>query len=232
MYADQIDNELRREIFLRLCKNEVLPYSKLKPAGVESNQFAYHLKKLKDDGFIEKLEGGYRLAPKGLRLADYLSFKTELVRLQPKMVAIFMVFSEDGRQVLASKRLKQPQINKLVFPSGKLHFGETLEASVQRMSVELFGGLNLKFNKVGSAWLKFSKNKICYSHLFSEIFVAKVSSAERLRLEDFSDTGTGHRLFWQNVELKFSDGWAEGSREIFEAVQSGKKFELDLEYNG
>lgn len=231
MYADQIDNELRREIFLKLCNDESLPYSKLKPAGIESNQFAYHLKKLKEDGFIEKFEGGYRLAPKGLRLADYLSFKTELVRLQPKIVTIFIVFLKNGDEVLVSKRLKQPQINKLVFPSGKLHFGETLEYSVDRMSAELFCGLSLSFSKSGSAWLKFSKNNICYSHIFAETFVAELSSRKELMGEDSLNTGTGHSLFWQNVNIKFGEEWAKGSEEIFRAVQSGNSFELDLEYN-
>ncbi len=231
MYADQIDNDLRREIFLKLCKNENLTYSKLKPAGIESNQFAYHLKKLKEDGFIQKSTNGYSLAPKGLRLADYLSFKTEHVRLQPKIVLIFIIFSQNRKKVLVSKRLKQPQINKLVLPSGKLHFGETLKNSTDRMSAELFPFLDLSFSKCGSAWLKFSKNGICYSHLFAEVFVAEVDSKEELEDGVFVDTGTGQSLFWQSSNIKFNEEWAEGSKEVFEAAKSGKQFELDLEYN-
>ena len=54
MYADQIDNEYRREIFLKLCKAKSIKYSKLKADGMESNKFAYHLKKLKEAGLISE----------------------------------------------------------------------------------------------------------------------------------------------------------------------------------
>ncbi len=228
MYADQIDNELRREIFLNLCKNQILAYSKLKPGGVESNQFAYHLKKLKDDGFVEKTKDGYTLALKGLRLADHLSFKTELIREQAKLIIVLVVFTKNGKKILVGERLKQPQINKLVFPSGKLHFGESVEVAAKRSVLEILPDLEHKVKKRGSAWLKFSKDGVCYSHLHADIFEVRLDELKHELLEsDYS----GHKLFWVDTDLTFDDKWTKGSKEIFDAVKAKEEFEVNLEYN-
>lgn len=226
MYADQIDNELRRSIFLKLCKVESLPYSKLKPPEVESNQFAYHLKKLKEDGFLEKFDGGYRLAPKGLRLSDHLSFKTERIREQPKLIIIMVILSEDGKKVLAGRRNRQPHINKLVLPGGKIHFGENLEKAAKRTLQEFIPEFEAKIDKSGSAYVKFSKNGICFSHILGEVFIVRVPDLVKLS----NDSGGTHDLFWQDLTIGF-ENWLEGSEEIFNAAQGSEMFNLDLEYN-
>lgn len=229
MYADQIDNDLRRLIFLELCKNESLTYSELKPNGIESNQFAYHLKKLKDDGFIEKADRVYRLAPKGLRLADHLSFKTEFIREQPKSIIILVAMSSRGKKLLVGKRKRQPHIGKLVLPGGKMHFGEEVEDAAKRTALEFLPKLESKPVRVGSAYVKFSKNKTCYSHIYSEVFVVEVDVNETELSK--SDGGT-HDLFWWDLNNGFDELWLEGSKEIFKAINTNKElFNMSLQYN-
>lgn len=233
MYADQIDNEYRREIFLKLCKAKSVKYSKLKADGMESNQFAYHLKKLKDDGFIEKLVdcGEYTLAPKGLRLADTISHKTGLVRTQPKVLIVFDITSADGKRLLNGTRERQPHFGKKVLPSGKIHFGETIEAAATRMLKEFLPDSKSMLSHRGNFSLFYTKGKVCVSHIYAHVYSARLSHASEEDIPKKAED-MALRLFWEDIsKIKLNDEWVDGVKEIQECLRGNDFFEMELEFS-
>jgi len=222
MYADQIDNDIRRDIFLKLCKAEALRYADLKPKEMESNHFAYHLKKLKDDGFIEQREddGLYTLAPKGLRLADMLSFKTDLIRTQPKTVILLVAKSIDGKKILAGTRQRQPHFGLKVLPAGKLHFGETVKEAADRTLAELLPKAdNTRLKKSGTATVMYRKNGICISHIFAHLYNIQLTEAAQEELAEQLDNSSVS-TFWEDIDKVGSGGdWLEGAKDVLEASE-------------
>jgi ADP-ribose pyrophosphatase YjhB (NUDIX family) len=233
MYADQIDNESRREIFIKLCKAEYLKYSQLKPNEMESNHFAYHLKKLKEDGFIEKSDknGYYRLAPKGLRLADVLSYKTEMIRAQPKIIILLIVTSSDGKNTLVGLRQRQPHFGKKVLPGGKIHFGETTEQAASRMIKEFLPNSNSVATHRGNFYLFFRKGKINVSHIYAHVFSLQLMSSGEENIPDISDDQS-NKLLWDDLSsVEFDEEWVLGTKEVLEALKQDEFFEMELEFD-
>ncbi len=199
---------------------------------MESNQFAYHLKKLKEDGFVKKLEngGGYTLAPKGLRLADIISHKTGMVRTQPKVLAVFDITSKDGKRFLAGERIRQPHFGKKVLPSGKIHFGETIEVAASRMFKEFLPKSESILVHRGNFSLFYKEGNVCISHIYAHVFSAKLSSESEEFIAEKADDMT-LRLYWENIsDLKLNNEWVDGVKEIKESLKSDEFFEMELEF--
>jgi ADP-ribose pyrophosphatase YjhB (NUDIX family) len=133
-----IDHHIQREILTRLMSATSLRFSELKPDGMESNIFMYHIKQLQKSGFIEKSNIRYQLSALGLGYVDTLSTKNHKPRRQPKIVAMFVIFNKT-HEVLLSRRLHQPFLGSYTFPCGKQHFGETINEHVLREKQEKLG---------------------------------------------------------------------------------------------
>lgn len=129
-----IEHHIQREILERLTHAATQRFSELKPKGMESNIFMYHLKQLTKAGFVEKDAAAYRLASKGLSYVDGLSTENHRPRQQPKLIAIIALHNGAGQWLLAERKI-QPYIGTLMFPSGKQHRGET---SAQHATRELY----------------------------------------------------------------------------------------------
>jgi hypothetical protein len=231
MYADQIDNEARRDIFLKLCKADFLRYSELKPPEMESNHFAYHLKKLKEDGFIRQDEGTglYTLAPKGLRLADILSFKTELIRTQPKIVILIIAKNVVGSRVLIGVRQRQPYYGQKVFPAGKVHFGERLEDAEKRTLEEFLPSAEFSLlRKRGKASMIYKKDSICVSHIYCHVYAIQLNESSQETLpKSFQDQSSA--LEWEDIAgVGSSSVWLEGTKQLLEKVEADGSFEEEF----
>lgn len=61
---------IKQYILDKLVFAEYLRNRDMRPPGVESNLYQYHLKELLKDGYIKKLETGYTLSKKGLQYAS------------------------------------------------------------------------------------------------------------------------------------------------------------------
>ena len=129
---------IQSKILDQLLYNEKLRYSQLKPEGVESNHFAYHLKELQKDKLVARVDGGYTLAPKGLAYVDRLSHKHMKTREQPKIVTMIKITNPDQQQLLF-KRNYQPYIHCYGWPSGKIHLDETVPEAANRELLEKTG---------------------------------------------------------------------------------------------
>ena len=163
---------------------ESLKFSELKPKGMESNIFMYHLKYLINEGLVKKSKNGYGLSAKGLNYVDGLSSTNLRLRKQPKLIAILTIQNSEGHWLLA-KRKTQPYINKLMYPSGKHHIGETLDEHLKRESLEKFG-TQLNFKYFGLAEIEILDGDTLMSHVLANVYYCKANISLPYEDERFS----------------------------------------------
>ena len=126
---------IKQYILDKLVFAEYLRNRDMRPPGVESNLYQYHLKELLKDGYIKKLETGYTLSKKGLQYASQHSTVLKKVRPQPTVLTI--VFAENAKgQVLIRTKQRQPFIGTRALPLGKMHLHETVIEQARREFVE------------------------------------------------------------------------------------------------
>ncbi|MBU1092310.1 NUDIX hydrolase [Patescibacteria group bacterium] len=159
---------LQQKIIASLIKQPGLRFNKLRPEGVESNQFVYHLKVLMRDKLIKQTGNLYQLTVGGKQLADKLSYKDFRPRVQPKIVTMLVCKNSKG-EYLWQKRTKEPFHGLVSFPYGKLHLGETIQEAATR---ELQEKTNMagKLQHTGDAyWLVYENDELII-HVLCHLF--------------------------------------------------------------
>ncbi|HXH27257.1 MAG TPA: NUDIX hydrolase [Candidatus Acidoferrum sp.] len=115
-----------------------------KPTGLESDHFKFHIKRLLELGYVEKVSGGqYRLSLVGKEYANKLDTDNNTIERQPKCAVILVIEkTEHGQQyILAQQRRKHPYFGFWGCPSGKIRWGETILLTAAR---ELFEETGLR----------------------------------------------------------------------------------------
>lgn len=131
-------HHIQISILDQLIAAKIRRFSELRPSYVESNLFQYHLRHLIKAGYVDKVEGGYSLSPKGLYYADRHSSSLRTVREQPKIITIVVVRNSLG-QALLVRKAKQPFVGSYNLPAGKLHNGESINQAAVRELQEKTG---------------------------------------------------------------------------------------------
>lgn len=120
-----------------------------KEADLTSDHFNFHIKKLVDEGYVEKLEKGYRLTHKGKEYANRMDTDENEIEKQPKVsVAITLERrNEKGeREFLFQQRKKNPYYDFWGRVGGKIRWGESvLEAAKRELKEET--GLEAEFEQ-------------------------------------------------------------------------------------
>lgn len=143
-------HHIQYKILIQLMSAPVRRFSELRPEGVESNLFQYHLRHTIKEGYVEKVEGGYILSPKGLYFADRHSASLRDVREQPKIITIIVIRDAAGRTLLQSKR-RQPFVGSYHLPAGKIHEKESIDAAARRELFEKTGINDVELTYAASA---------------------------------------------------------------------------------
>lgn len=125
-----MSHHIQRHIVLSLRQYGALSYQTLKPDGIEGNAYNYHLRLLKKAGLIVVKESHYELSPTGFLVADAYSSTTKRLMLRPHMYTMLCVTS--GDKVLLYEATRAPLKGYISFPSGKLHFGDSITQSIAR----------------------------------------------------------------------------------------------------
>ena len=195
-----------------------LRFSELKPDGMESNIFMYHLKQLMSGGYVIKELQKYQLSDKGLQYVDGLSETNFKPRKQPKVVAIIALQNSEGQWLLGQRKI-QPYLDKLVLPSGKQHFGESIYDHAKRELVEKTGlDIPLTYRGIASVSIKGPNETISHiiGHVHSGVYDNDLpSETKKLKFvwHDFVD----------NKDL------LAGTVEIYEALgKDNQLFMIDL----
>lgn len=206
-----IEHILQKQILEKLTYAEVLRFSELKPKNLESNLFMYHLKQLIKRGFVEKTDGGYTLTPIGLAHVDKLSMKDLKHRVQAKLLTILAIEHEDGRWLML-KRLHQPYIGKIGFPSGKVHYGEQLHDAAKRDLKEKAGITDVELTLRGSFNFIFQEGDITVSNIIGYVFYGKTNTKGGIQ------ASRGCETYWDAIPKAENDSYIPGYLDIHTAL--------------
>ncbi len=103
-----------------------------KPTGLSSDHFNFHIGRLVDLGYVEKVKkGSYKLTQKGKEYANKLDTDANTIERQPKVAVILAIERGDGTW-LFQERLKNPYFGFWGMPSGKIRWGETIIETAAR----------------------------------------------------------------------------------------------------
>jgi len=72
-----ITHPVQKEILKNLVYKPNARFRDLNTTELTNDQFTFHLKKLLQDGYVEKMEDGYKLTNKGLLYSSNLELKLE-----------------------------------------------------------------------------------------------------------------------------------------------------------
>lgn len=130
-------------ILRELLFRESATYATLqKPTALTSDHFSFHIKRLNDLGFVDKVKPGvYKLSAKGKEYANKLDTDSNTIERQPKIAVILAIKKvHDGAvQYVFQERLKNPYYGFWGFPTGKIRWGETVVEAAKRESIEETG---------------------------------------------------------------------------------------------
>jgi len=107
----------------------------MRPTGLDSDVFKFHLRKLMHQKYVRKLESGaYELTPSGKEFANNLSKAEPMIQKQPKLSVAVIAYREvgDKKEYLFQKRLRSPFYEFWGCISGPVQWGEPVEATAER----------------------------------------------------------------------------------------------------
>jgi ADP-ribose pyrophosphatase YjhB (NUDIX family)/predicted transcriptional regulator len=121
-------------ILYTLRRSETARFSDLmRPTGLESDAFKFHIRKLVKSGYVIKLaEGSYQLTPSGKEFANNLDKTSRAIQKQPKLSLLLVVSrqnQDNETEYLFQKRLRHPFYGYWGCLSGPARWGEELEVS-------------------------------------------------------------------------------------------------------
>lgn len=173
-----IEHHIQREIIDRLMQAKNLRFKDLKPDGMESNIFMYHLKQLTKQNFVMKTDAGYVLAPQGLHYVDNLSSAGAKPLAQPKTICILYIKNEAG-EILVAQRKNQPFIGKYMLPSGKQRLDESIEQHVSRELQEKFNITKQAVRRgVAEIMLHDTSSQILLTHVIGQVYEVEILAAD------------------------------------------------------
>jgi ADP-ribose pyrophosphatase YjhB (NUDIX family) len=172
-------HHIQRKILSQLMFAKSLGYAQMRPAGVESNHFAYHLEQLMRAGLIAKDERSYTLTSEGLALADRLSHDNMAVRVQPHIVTSIHLTNDAG-QTLLYRHAFQPYLDVYGVPQGRLHYEEHIAQAAARELEEKAGLTDIPLTHRGMAYVYTSKKGVDVSKILIHVFSGTVTGTPAL----------------------------------------------------
>jgi len=156
----------------------ILTYAQLRPKGIESNHFAYHLEQLIKAGYITKQIDGYTLTADGLAFADRASHNNMTVRKQPHIVTTVHLTNDLG-QILVFTHAFQPYLGLSGYPQGRTHFEENVAQAAQRELTEKSGLTGIPLTHRGMLYIT-TLQDTTISKILSHVFSGSVRGTPEL----------------------------------------------------
>ncbi len=164
-----IEHHIQKHIIGVLTTQKWARFRDLRPKGVDTNLFSYHLKSLIKLGYVTKTAEGYTLSSMGLVYVDRFSLKNLNVRSQPKIITMAVLTS--GDRVLLQRRDKQPFIDAWSFPYGKTHMDDpSVLGAVQREVKEKLGTKDCALNHAGDCYIHVRMGEGLVSTMLAHVF--------------------------------------------------------------
>lgn len=174
---------IQRKIITLLMRTPTVTYAQLRPKGVESNHFAYHLEQLVKTGLVSKQDRAYSLTATGLALVDRVSHKDISVRKQPHIVTTIAITNGKGEMPLF-KHMFQPYLGLIGFPQGRLHYEERLPEAATRELSEKVGLQGIPLKLRGIVYIYTTKQDQVISKIAAHVFSGSVTGTPALTTSD------------------------------------------------
>lgn len=109
-----------------------------KASGLESDHIKFHIKRLVELGYVQKVDGGYCLSVKGKEYANKLDTDAGVIERQPKVAVMLVIEREHAgeKQYLLQQRLKHPYYGFWGAPTGKVRWAESIVNAASRELTE------------------------------------------------------------------------------------------------
>jgi ADP-ribose pyrophosphatase YjhB (NUDIX family) len=107
-----------------------------------SDHFNFHIKKLMDEGYIEKVDKFYKLSRKGKEYANRMDTDENEIEKQPKVSVVIVLErtnAQGQRESLYQQRLKNPYYGFWGRLGGKMRWGESIVEAARRELLEESG---------------------------------------------------------------------------------------------
>lgn len=169
---------VQRYILDVLRRTEFARFRDLRPDGVDSNAFSYHLTALKKQGLVDRTDVGYSLTIKGLAYIDRVSALDTRPRRQPKIMTMTAVINERGEYLVRHKKT-QPMINKVTLPAGMLHMDDpSIADAAEREVFEKTGAVIAKPQHVGDYYMAIRHEGEVIMNSLMHTFVVRVNQRD------------------------------------------------------
>jgi ADP-ribose pyrophosphatase YjhB (NUDIX family) len=211
---------MQRDILRRLLTAPMLRFKDLKPQGMESNIFMYHLKTLIKQDLLYKTDAGYTLTSKGKHFVDRTNLQSLSIRIQPKLITILFIERPDGKMAIL-ERLHQPFLDYKGFPSGKVHYGESLSDAATRELHEKTGLSGVGLDLRGTFIMRFTNGDEVVNHIIGYVYSGSVANKVELDFEN-----QYFRSYWGKKEELFTDNRFKGPPELFTLLEKTPQNEL------
>lgn len=187
----------------------------MRPEGIESNHFAYHLDKLIHDDLVTKGGRQYSLTTKGLALADRLNHATVDVNLQPHIVVAAHVTNGEGQDLLFQHSF-QPYLNLYGPPQGRLEYDdESALAAAQRETKEKTGLDITNLEQRGIVYVTANIKDVRISKILIHVFSGQVGGVPQL-----SAPTTKGRALWGDASQLAAKQCMPGCLQIRQMLQN------------
>lgn len=187
-------HHIQLKILRNLLYSDGSTYAGMRPKGVESNHFAYHLEQLMREGLIAKGDDKvYRLTADGLALVDRMNPDHLIRRLQPNIVTAIDLTTPDGKTLLFERGF-QPYIHQICLPMGRLHLGEEILPAAERELLEKTGLKDIPLTHRGMAYIEARQDGEVISKMLYHVFHGEASNELPVTLRP--ERG---RCFWADV---------------------------------
>lgn len=95
---------LRELLFLPVANFATLQ----KASGLESDHIKFHIKRLVELGYVQKVDGGYCLSVKGKEYANKLDTDAGVIERQPKVAVMLVIEREHDGEVFIAAAAQAP----------------------------------------------------------------------------------------------------------------------------
>jgi ADP-ribose pyrophosphatase YjhB (NUDIX family) len=171
-----MDHEIRQKIILKLIHTPRATYNQLWDKKMESGNFAYHLKKLEEEGFITKFGDEYGLTAEGRKFSAFIEGDTGGKAELPTPIVIILV--RDGDKWLYQERRKEPFYGYWGPISGKVNFGwNPCDCAVRDLKEEAGLDAQEMIPRSIQSIKTYENGKVLHHHLL-HVFEAKKWSGE------------------------------------------------------
>ncbi|MBS7346672.1 MAG: NUDIX hydrolase [Candidatus Sacchiramonaceae bacterium] len=224
---NEITHHIQKSILKYLTTSKTARYSEMRPRKVDSNLYAYHLKKLVNLGFITQENRKYTLTPAGINYVEAISLEKFNIRSQPKITTRILLKNHKN-QYLLTKRIKQPMIEMWGFPSGKIHNLDDRIVDAARRELHEKTGVNLRIlDHVGDYYARIVAKNEVISNTFSHVFLSHISIPE---YEAISATANTNLQWCAAEEIPNFNIIPDTLDLIYLSNQADGRFFAELEY--